>query len=81
MEALRPEVKEEHSEVSGLKMTSAHLGIDTFKLLLLPFWIAHVGHGDASRLVFVNGQSGSVGQNARPPGLLSWVTGFLRGNA
>jgi hypothetical protein len=73
VEALRMVVREELSHVARLEMTFGRLGVDSFKLLLLPFWIAHVGLSETRQLVFVNGQTGAIGENARQPGLLSWI--------
>jgi hypothetical protein len=73
IEALRKEVAEDHDDVFSIEMTFGRVGIDTFKLLLLPFWTAQLGGPPARRTVFINGQTGIVGEDAGPPGLLSRI--------
>ena len=83
LKALRPAVTEDVGQIVRLEMTFAHIDVDTFKLLLLPFWTAQIGSADQRRLVFVNGQTGAIGQNERKPGLMSWLaklTGRLTGD-
>lgn len=63
--------------VYDLTMQFARLGIDRFKLLLLPFWLSQITHESERRLIFVNGQSGALGEAARTGGLMSWLTGLF----
>ena len=74
VEALRSEVQEEHADLHGLEMSFARVDVDSFKLLLLPFWIVRIDQ----REVFINGQTGAVADD-EPPGLLSWIRGLWRG--
>lgn len=73
LKALAPVVREEIANLVDLEITFTHVGVDTFRLLLLPFWIAQSGPPDERELTFVNGQNGAIGQNAREPGLLSRI--------
>jgi hypothetical protein len=66
-------VRKELENVTGLEMAFSPVGVDRFKLLLLPFWIAEGGPAEARRRIFINGQSGAIGQDTRRPGLLSLI--------
>jgi hypothetical protein len=52
------DAKEAHPGLGEVRVTFGRLGIDSFKLLLLPFWTAEIGAGDRRRLLIVNGQTG-----------------------
>jgi hypothetical protein len=73
LKALDAAVREELGDIPHLEMTFARVGVDTFMLLLLPFWIAQYGPPDERRLVFVNGQTRTIGQNAQEPGLIARI--------
>ena len=60
--------------VADLQVRFGRLGIDTFKLLLLPFWLAHITHESERRTIFVNGQTGMLGERERESGLMSWLS-------
>jgi hypothetical protein len=64
--------------VRDLRLNSHGLAIDSFKLILLPMWIAHY-RGEANLLeVVVNGQSGDV-YGDRATGLFSKLISWIKG--
>jgi DNA-directed RNA polymerase subunit RPC12/RpoP len=56
------------------------LTIESFKLILLPVWIAHYGVGDTVYDVLINGQSGAV-RGQREMGAVSKLVAWLKGEA
>jgi hypothetical protein len=61
-----------------LRIGSSSMAIDSFKLMLLPFWIAHYSYSQKSKIfeATINGQTGKV--FGEPPAtglkkLLNWV--------
>ena len=62
--------------VENLRMSSANLAIESFKLVLLPVWMTEIPIEDRKFLVLINGQNGQVrGETPKKqsPGLLAWL--------
>ncbi len=64
--------------VKDLRLHSNGLMIESFKLLLLPMWIAHYKLDDKVYDVTVNGQTAVV-HGERPHGIVGKLFGWLRG--
>ena len=66
-------------QVRDLKLSSTRLIIESFKLVLLPLWIAHCRDEKKKRYtIVVNGQTGTVRGEKPPQGLRklwSWLMG------
>jgi hypothetical protein len=71
---------EELPGIRNVEMSFTRLGVDSFKLLLLPFWIARFGPADARRLAMVNGQTGRVAADAESGGFLASLSRLLGGS-
>jgi hypothetical protein len=56
-------------------MSFSRMGVDAYKLLLLPFWVARFGDrfgdNDDRRLAMVNGQTGAVAADVETGGFLA----------
>jgi len=64
------------SDIRNLSTSPANLAIESFKLVLLPLWMASLTHDGQDHLVLINGQNGRViGEKPRrkSPGLLGWL--------
>lgn len=68
----------------NLKLSSAKLGIESFKLVLVPVWIAEVPFDGQKPLVLINGQNGIVQSDipsqprSKPKkGLFNWLDDLL----
>ncbi len=62
--------------VTNLRMSSANLAIESFKLVLLPVWMTEIPLEGRQYLVLINGQNGQVrGETPKKqsPGLLAWL--------
>jgi DNA-directed RNA polymerase subunit RPC12/RpoP len=67
----------EMNQVKDLTVTSAGIVIESFKLILLPVWLARYGYQSGDYQVVINGQTGTViGQRPRG-GLRRWLDGIL----
>jgi len=64
--------------VKDLRLHSNGLVIESFKLLLLPMWMAHYKLDDKVYDVTVNGQTAVV-HGERPQGVVGKLVGWLRG--
>jgi hypothetical protein len=60
-----------------LVITGTELSVATYKLLLIPVWVATLRQEEQTRLVAVNGQSGQVhdGEPGRWQRFVNWLTG------
>lgn len=81
---LRQKLPGEIASLFNLKTSSARLGIESFKLVLLPVWFAKLLMDGRKELVLINGQNGIV-QGDLPPqlksmpknGLFHWLEDLL----
>jgi hypothetical protein len=73
--AIKESAPEELSGVQRLEMSFSRMGVDAYKLLLLPFWVARFGDrfgdNDDRRLAMVNGQTGAVAADVETGGFLA----------
>ncbi len=61
--------------IENLQLSSTNIGVLSYKLLLLPFWIANYRHEEKIYTVAINGQTNHIcGQ--KPPGLLKRLLGI-----
>lgn len=70
------------SSLYNLQTSSANLTIDSFKLVLLPVWLAEIPAKDKKALVLINGQNGILqGDSSRQVkpknGLINWLEDLL----
>jgi hypothetical protein len=49
-----------HGIGENVQLRTSGLRIETFKLILVPMWVAHFEHGGVRRRVIINGQNGSI---------------------
>jgi hypothetical protein len=61
--------------VKDLQLNTTGVVVESFKLILLPMWVARYRHEDSLYHVLINGQSGSV--RAQAPH--NWLRRFLDG--
>jgi len=64
-------------QIRNLRMSSANLAIESFKLVLIPVWVTEISYDGHGHLVLINGQNGTVqGETPRKesPGLLNWLS-------
>jgi hypothetical protein len=70
-------VRVQSNQVRDLKLSSAGIIIEAFKLILLPVWMARYRLQDQNFAAVVNGQTGKV-RGQRPQGRVQkWLAGFL----
>lgn len=67
----------EMHEIEDLTLSSAGIAIESFKLILLPVWVAHYRYEDEDYQVVINGQTGTV-RGKKPGGSLRrWLDSIL----
>jgi hypothetical protein len=68
--------------VRDLRLRSNSVVVESYKLILLPVWIAHyrLAHDEATYDVLINGQNGVV-RAERPEGMISRFWTWLRGGS
>jgi hypothetical protein len=71
--AIREEAGEELTTIEHLELSFGRLGVDRFRLLLVPVWIARIATSGSPRLAIVNGQTGKAAADLPPGGFLSWL--------
>ena len=64
--------------LQDLKIFSRSLAVDSYKLMLVPAWIANYRYEDVTYTVAVNGQTGAAA-GQEPPGMLKKLLGGLLG--
>ena len=64
--------------IKDLRLHSQGLVVESFKLLLLPMWIAHFKVEDKLYDVCINGQNGIV-HGTKPAGVVGKLFTWLRG--
>jgi hypothetical protein len=70
-------VRVQPNQVRDLKVSSAGIVIEAFKLILLPVWMARYRLQDQDFIAVVNGQTGKV-RGQRPRGKVQkWLAGLL----
>jgi DNA-directed RNA polymerase subunit RPC12/RpoP len=67
----------ELERVENLSLSSAGLMIESYKLILLPLWVAHCPHNGESPTVVVNGQNGAVRDDRVRGGLRGFLERLL----
>jgi ribosomal protein L37AE/L43A len=70
----------EIASLHNLKTSSARLTIESFKLVLLPVWMAEIPFDSGPELVLINGQNGIFAESpsaARKTGILDWLQDIL----
>jgi hypothetical protein len=70
-------VSVEAGYAKDLVFSSAGVVIESFKLILLPLWIAHYRIEEHEHTVVINGQTGAVRDNSTKNGLLDWLGQFV----
>jgi DNA-directed RNA polymerase subunit RPC12/RpoP len=63
--------------VRDLRLNATRLVFESFKLILVPLWIAHYRDGKRQYTVVVNGQTGTVRGEEPPKGVRKWLSGLL----
>ncbi len=53
-------VRREYSHLSNLRLSSAGMFVESFKLILLPIWITEIHHRGQHTQALINGQNGMV---------------------
>jgi Zn finger protein HypA/HybF involved in hydrogenase expression len=77
---LKSSLPREIASLHNLKTSSARLFIESFKLVLLPVWMAEIPLNDCLELVLINGQNGIFADSpvaARQTGILEWLQDIL----
>ena len=70
----RKSVRRSHRQLSALRFSSAGITIISYKLILLPVWLAHYGYDEHTYALAINGQNGRLLAQREPsPGLLGGV--------
>jgi hypothetical protein len=64
-------------EVINLQLGSGSLVVESFKLLLLPVWLAHYKVEGQVYDVMINGQSGAA-HGTKPEGIVGKISSWLR---
>jgi hypothetical protein len=70
--------------------SSARLAVQSFKLVLLPVWMAEIPYAGGEHLILINGQNGRVegempeasglgNQPQKPGGLMEWLGDLIEG--
>ncbi len=60
-------------QVQDLQLNPSNLSVDTYKLLLFPFWVTQYTFESQNYQVIINGQNGSI-HGQRPPGrVVQWL--------
>ena len=67
------------AEIGDVTFSSAGMLIESFKLVLLPLWMARYRYQDEEYQAVVNGQTGSVRGEKPRSGLGKWLEGLLGG--
>jgi hypothetical protein len=70
--------------VSIISTSSARLTVESFRLNLLPVWVADLHFGGREHLVLINGQKGTVASDVtekheKSGGLLDYLADLLEG--
>lgn len=70
-------------DVKNVRFSSAGMVVESYKLLLLPVWIAHYRYRSRRYPIVVNGQTGAVrgerpGQQKSTAGISDWLKRFLQ---
>ncbi|MGH9174279.1 MAG: hypothetical protein ACRD1H_07970, partial [Vicinamibacterales bacterium] len=75
---LRGEVKDYiDDEIEDLRVSAASVAIDSFTLVLLPFWLTY-DTSDGRLGGFVNGQTGAAHLQSRGSAVARWFSGLVR---
>lgn len=73
VEKARFKISSQMFQIKDLRVSSAHILVEAYKLILVPLWVAHYRHEQTRYTVAVNGQTGKV-EGERPPNIVQkWV--------
>jgi DNA-directed RNA polymerase subunit RPC12/RpoP len=72
-ETVTMRVSVEIGYVQDLVVSSAAMMIESYKLILLPVWVAHYRHDDTDHTAMINGQTGCVHADSERGGLLGFL--------
>ena len=76
------ETRRSHEGISAMRFSSAGITIISYKLILLPAWLAHYRYDGRAYALAVNGHNGRLLAQRQPPdgllgGLGRWIDGLL----
>jgi hypothetical protein len=77
VERIRHEIKAEYGHVIDLSYSASNIAVESFRLVLVPLWIAAYTLQDKNFPVAINGLTGSVSGEAPSGGLPDWLGGLL----
>jgi len=63
--------------LAGPEMGMPRLAVESFRLILLPLWIARYRDGEAQVTVIVNGQTGAVRSDRPKKGVREWLSRLM----
>ena len=78
VEQVRSRIQVEGGGVMDLSYSSAAITISTFRLILLPVWVAEYSFADHPYQVLINGQTGGVHGETPGRGLKEWLGGLVK---
>jgi len=79
VEQVRGMIQAEFGHVLNLAYSTSALMVSSFKLVLVPAWIAEIRIHDRSAYVLINGRTGSVHSDIPAGGLAGWLGNMLSG--
>jgi hypothetical protein len=79
--AIKESAKDELDGVDDLEIKCPMVGIDAFKLLLLPLWMTRFDSPDAPQVAAVNGQTGRAATVLPPRGFLNKLRQLFGGDS
>lgn len=74
---IRTKVQGQLEGIRDLEMNFGRAAVDSFQLLLFPFWIGRLNHPHGGHFAFVNGQTGSCSATIPRRRLLRWIDRLL----
>jgi hypothetical protein len=78
VEKIRREITAEQGNVIDLRYSASAISITSYRLILLPVWVAEYPFENRTHRVFINGQTGSVHGEIPSQGLKSLLKDLLR---
>ena len=79
VEHVRAMIRQEFGYVQNLGYATSSLMVNTFKLILVPVWMAEIRTHDHSGRVLINGCTGSIHSEILVGGLAGWLGNMLGG--
>ncbi len=78
LDKMRPQVEASITEsYNNLRLSALRLAIESYKLILVPLWIAHYRYEKTWHTVVVNGQRGTVRGEKPRKGVSGWLSNLL----